>query len=152
MMGYFVCLSNSSLKINPLNWKSKVIDKVAPDIKTAETLSLEQALDDTIHLGNILSELYYGDPNYLKIPIIINEDSKSLVESIFSTKKVKRKTMRVVISKIQEQLFNGTVSDVVHVNSHNQLGDVFTKNKSCPEKLLKVLEQGAIKEEEGNNS
>ena len=103
-------------------------------------------------MGNIFSELYYGDPNYLKTPIKINEDSKSLVESIFSTKKVKRKTMRVVVSKIQEQLFNGTVSDVIHVNSQNQLGDVFTKNRSCSEKLLKVLEQGAIKEEEGNNS
>ena len=119
MMGYFVCLSNNANQINPMNWKSKVIDKVAPDIKTAETLALEQALDDTIHLGNILSEIYFGSENHHRIPITINEDSKSLVESIFSTKKVKRKTMRVVVSKIQEHLTHGIVTDVVHVSSQN---------------------------------
>ena len=147
MMGYFVCLSNRENKINPLNWKSKVIEKVAPDIKTAETLALEQALDDTIHLRNILSEIYFADENHLKIPININEDSKSLVESIFSTKKVKRKTMRVVISKIQEQLINGNIMDVEHVKSQNQLADVFTKCGVCPEKLLKVLESGKLEKE-----
>ena len=50
LMGYFVCVANNESNIIPLNWKSKVLDKVAPDIKSAETLPLEQALDDTIHL------------------------------------------------------------------------------------------------------
>ena len=36
MMGYFLCLSNDKSKISPLNWKSKVIDKVAPDITRPE--------------------------------------------------------------------------------------------------------------------
>ena len=148
MMGYFVCLSNKERQINPLHWKSKLIDKVAPDIKTAETLALEQALDDTIHLGNIFSEIYFGNPNHLKIPIKINEDSKSLVESIFSTKKVKRKTMRVVVSNIQEQLTSGIISDVVHVSSKDQLGDVFTKNRASPDQILRVLELGKIEKDE----
>ena len=74
---------------------------VAPDIKPAETLALEHPLDDVIYLGSILPEIYFGDPNFYRIPIHIKEDSKSLVESIYSTKKVQRKTMRVVIPKIQ---------------------------------------------------
>ena len=86
MMGYFACISNDAMEMNPLNWKSKIIEKVAPDIKSAETLALEQALDDTIHLGNMLSELYFEDPNKFKIPITINKSSKSLFHSIFSRK------------------------------------------------------------------
>ena len=81
-----------------INWKSKVIDKVAQDIKTAETLALENAVDDAIHLTNMISELYTGKLIGYQIPIVVNEDSKSLIESLYSTKKVKRKTMRVVIS------------------------------------------------------
>ena len=150
MMGYFACLANSCSKISPLNWKSKVIDKVAPDIKTAETLALEQALDDCIHLGNMLSEIYCGDPEKHRIPIKIFEDSKSLVESIYSTKKVQRKTMRVVISKIQEHLLSGRVIDVQHVCSKDQLGDVFTKKGASPDNLLRVLENGYI-EHRGEN-
>ena len=70
-------------------------------------------------------EVYYqkyifGDPNFYRIPIHIKEDSKSLVESIYSTKKVQRKTMRVVIPKIQEQMINGVVRNVSHNSSKNQ--------------------------------
>ena len=50
----------------------------------------------------MISELYFGDPSLFEIPIKINEDSKFLGESIFSTKKVKRKTMHIGISKVQE--------------------------------------------------
>ena len=39
VMGYFIGLENKNLKISPLHWKSKVIEKVAEDIKTAETFS-----------------------------------------------------------------------------------------------------------------
>ena len=127
-----------------MNWKSKIIEKVAPDIKTAETLALEQALDDSIYLGNMLSEIYSGDPTKHKVPIQIFEDSKSLVESIYSTKKVQRKTMRVVISKIQEHLLSGIISEVKHVSSKDQLGDVFTKKGACSKNILKVLENGYI--------
>ena len=92
----------------------------------------------------MLLELYFGSPNIYQIPIRVNEDSKSLVESIFSTKKVKRKTMRVVISKIQEHISNGAVFDVRHVTSKDQLGDVLTKKGVCSEKILSVLQTGKL--------
>ena len=57
-MGYFICLANKHLDISPLHWKSCVIDKVTEDIKTAETLALEKALDDAIHISNLITEIY----------------------------------------------------------------------------------------------
>ena len=98
----------------------------------------------------MLLEIYFADPHYHRIPIRVNEDSKSLVQSIFSTKKVQRKTMRVVISKIQEHLTSGIVCDVKHVNTKDQLGDVLTKRGACPEKLLQVLETGVLHQKDEN--
>ena len=40
MMGFSICLSNNETKMSPLHWKSRIIEKVAPDIKTAETPSI----------------------------------------------------------------------------------------------------------------
>ena len=116
VMGSFVCLANDNLKVSPLSWKSKLIDKVAEDIKSAETLALESSLDDCIYLASMLSELYTGSSKN-KLPIYLNEDSKGLVDSLHSTKKVKRKTMRVVISSIQQYMKNGTIKGVNHVKS-----------------------------------
>ena len=93
VMGLIVLLKGKDETVNPLHWKSKVIDKVAEDIKTAETLALEQAIDDSIHLADMLSEVYFGDSEKFKIPLVVNEDSKSLVESLYSMKKVKKKAM-----------------------------------------------------------
>ena len=59
VMGYFICLANSKMDINPLHWKSRVIDKVAEDIKTAETLALETAIDDGIHFYNLLMDIQW---------------------------------------------------------------------------------------------
>ena len=108
VMGYFIALSNSNMKISPLHWKSKVIEKVAEDVKTAETLALETAVDDSIHLADLIAEIYSGEEeSETKIPLKVNGDSASLIESLYSTKKVKRKTMRVVISSIQQNIKRG---------------------------------------------
>ena len=102
---------------------------MAEDIKTAETLALEIAIDDSIHLANLIAEIYTGDAYpKVNIPLIVNEDSASLIDSLYSTKKVKRKTMRVVISSIQQNIKNKTILDVLHVKSRDQIADVFTKS------------------------
>ena len=126
-MGYFICLANRNLQISPLHWKSCVIEKVAEDIKTAETLALEKALDDAIHFSNLVLEIYTGKANLNIIPIVANIDSKSVLESIYSTKKVKRKTMRVVISSLQQHLQNGILSEIRHVQSQDNTADIFTE-------------------------
>ena len=93
MMGFLLVLCNSRGDFSPIHWKSKVIDKVTPDIKTAETIALETALDDAIYISELISELYMGDIHSFNLPIAVNEESKSLIQSLMSTKKVKRKTM-----------------------------------------------------------
>ena len=144
VMGSLICLANDSLKINPLHWKAKMIEKVTPDIKTAETLSLENAIDDAVHLSQMITEIYSENNSNFHLPLIINEDSKALVDSLHSTKKVKRKTMRVVISCIQQYMKTGTIKEINHVRSNEQLADVFTKHGVPKFSIMNTLSKGKI--------
>ena len=67
-----------------------------------------------------------------------NIDSKSLLESIYSTKKVKRKTMRVVISSLRQHLQNGILSEIRHVQSEDNTADIFTKKGANPARIQGV--------------
>ena len=153
VMGYFIAIANDKLEASPLHWKSKVIEKVAEDVKTAETLALETAIDDSIHLSDMIAEIYSGekDPK-TKIPLVINEDSASLIESLYSTKKVKRKTMRVVISSIQQNIKRKRILDIMHVKSKDQLADVFTKSGVHSEKILNVIQRGTLLQKQDQSS
>ena len=145
VMGMFLALKGADKAISPLHWKAKVIDKVAQDIKSAETLALENAVDDAIHLADMISEVYTGEsqPN-IQIPLVINEDSKALIESLHSTKKVKRKTMRVVISSLQQLMKSGRIQSIHHVKSNDQLADVFTKKGVCSDLILDTVSSGTM--------
>ena len=72
--------------------KSKVFDKVTCDIKTAGTIAFQLPLYEAIFVSRTISDIYTGRINSFKLPIVINEDSKSLGQSHLSTKKVKQKT------------------------------------------------------------
>ena len=114
---------------------------MAEDVKTAETLALETAVDDSIHLADLIAEIYSGEEeSETKIPLKVNGDSASLIESLYSTKKVKRKTMRVVISSIQQNIKRGRIQDIFHVKSRDQLADVFTKSGVHSDRILNIMQ------------
>ena len=145
VMGMFIALRGKDHSICPLHWKAKVIDKVAQDIKSAETLALESAVDDAIHLADMISEVYTGDSKpSVQIPLVINDDSKSLIESLYSTRKVKRKTMRVIISSLQQLIKSGRIQAIHHVKSKDQLADVFTKKGVCSDLILDTVSSGTM--------
>ena len=64
-----------------------------------------------------------------KLPILVNEDSKGLVDSLYSTRKVKKKTMRLIISSIQQYIKNGIIKDIIHVSPKDQLSYILTKKR-----------------------
>ena len=54
--------------------------------------------------------------------------------------------MRLVISSIQQKLKEGTIKDIQHVFSKDQLADVLTKKGASNFSLLKTLEKGYIED------
>ena len=95
-------LVNSKGLASPLNWKSKTIQQVCKSVKSAETRSLEQGLEDSIYTSRIISEIMTGKSGS-HIPVEHRIDSKTLHDSIISTKPIEEKTMRHLISWIKQQ-------------------------------------------------
>ena len=64
------------------------------------------------------------------------------METLFSTKKVKRKMIRIIILSIQQYMKKGVLSNIRHVKSKEQLADAFTKTGAHFDLLLEVLRKG----------
>ena len=123
--GRFIGLANKDGNCAPLAWKSKTLQQVCKSVKTAETRSLERGLEDSIYMARIIQEIYSYNQ---QIPVEVNIDSKTLFDSLNSTKQVDEKTCRHLIAWIKQQKDEEkTIQSINWVSAENQLADVFTK-------------------------
>ena len=75
-----------------------------------------------------------------QIPVCMKTDSKTLFDSLKSTKQVEEKTIRHLIAW-QKQRY---IEKVDWVCSEEMLADVFTKKNVQSEPILKVIYQGLL--------
>ena len=136
-------------KGNVISWKTRKIQRVCRSVKAAETRALEEGLDEAIHIGRIVKEIYNGrinlkDPEQL--PVVARTDSKSVWENLHNTRQCEEKVLRNTIAGIKEQLELGLVEEVEWVPTNLQLADCLTKNclPSKSEKLLSVIYSNRI--------
>ena len=87
--GYLIMLVGDDGKCSLLNWQSKQIKRVVRGTLAAETLALNDAVDDGIYLSEIVSELLFNGAKSLSIEIYTN--SKSLYKAIKSKKNILEK-------------------------------------------------------------
>ena len=133
--GFVTILTNPETgKCHPLAWASRKIKRIARSTLAAEILALQDGLHATIFLAQIL-EFITG----LKLRINGYVDSKQLFESLYSSKTVLEKRLRVEISSIQELLQSGEVSRVNWVPTTRQYADCLTKKSGMEQNLVKLL-------------
>ena len=143
--GRLIVLANKSGECSPLVWKSKTIQQVCKSVKTAETRSLERGLEDGIYLARMIAEIYSGDVSEKQIPVSVRIDSRTLLDSINSTKQVDEKTIRHLISWIKQQKEEvKTIEQIDWVSSEKQLADVFTKKDAKTGPILSVVKKGTL--------
>ena len=142
--GRFIALANKSGVCAPLAWKSKTIQQVCKSVKSAETRSLERGLEDSIYLARIIKEIYSGAVSEEQIPVEAKIDSKTLYDSLNSSKQVDEKTIRHLVAWIKQQKDNKTVDSIKWVSSQEQLADVFTKKNVKTDAILTVLSEGNL--------
>ena len=141
--GRFIALSNHNGDCAPLIWKSKTIQQVCKSVKSAETRSLEKGMEDGIYLALVIQEIY-GVSNI--IPVEVNTDSKTLFDSLTSSKQVEEKTIRHLIAWMKQQVEEEKSVDKVNwVSSDEQIADVFTKKNVRTSAILKVVTTGNLK-------
>ena len=119
-----------SRKVCILSWKTKKIPRVCRSVKNAETRSLDDGLDDAIHLARVVKEIYSGKidlKNPKQIPVVARTDSKSLWESLHNTRQCEEKLLRSTIAGIKELMMHGNVQSIDWVPTDQQLADCMTK-------------------------
>ena len=141
--GYLVFLVNgNSGNAAILDWQANKIKRVVRSTLAAETLSLCEGLEASIHLNSIIEELTGSS---VDIHAII--DNKSVVDAVRSTTTVGDKRLRRDISAIKQMLDVGEVKTVTWVKGDQQLADVLTKRGVNGNKLLHALHTGKIEQE-----
>ena len=87
---------NKKGESSPLGWKSKTIQQVCKSVNTAETRSLELGLEDCIFISRMFHEICSGKIGG-QVDVSMKIDSKTLLDSINSTKQVEEKTVMISI-------------------------------------------------------
>ena len=140
--GRYVDLSNKKCKCVPLFWKSKTIPQVCKSVKTAETRSLERGMEDSIYLAKIIQEIYSSNS---QIPVDVSIDSKTLFDSLNSTRQIDEKTVRHLIAwNKQQRGEEKTVQKIKWISAAYQLADCFTKKNVKTDDILRVFTRGNL--------
>jgi hypothetical protein len=143
--GFIIFLRGSDSRCSPIAWRSRVISRVCRSAKSAETVALEDALDMAIGIGRQVVQIQTGQVQDSPIPIIGYTDSKSLIESLKSTKQVDEGPTRLNVARIKDHLKQNLVKEIKWVPTHLQMADPLTKAKVDPTEMRKVLKYGFLK-------
>ena len=113
----------------------------------AKTLALGEALEECYMIRLILLEIYNKESNSEQFPIHCYTDNKFLLESVYSTKTLKVKRLKVDVCIIQEMFDKKEIESINQCSSEKQLADCLTKASASCTKLISVLheESGMLK-------
>ena len=89
VMGRFIFLSDKhEKKVCPIVWKSKTIPTVCKSAKSAETRSADKCIEDAIYIARCVKEIITGERGNSQIAVDVRTDSKSLIDSIESSRQI----------------------------------------------------------------
>ena len=144
--GRITFLTAGKQRCVPLAWKSKTIQQVCKSVKTAETRSLDNGVEDSVYLARTVNEIFTGKSGKQsgQIGVNLKIDSKTLLDTLKSTKQVEEKTVRHIVAWIKQQIEEKKVESVAWVCAEEQLADVLTKTGVKTDPILKVLKAGRL--------
>ena len=100
--GYFIFLVGQNRKCSLLSWQSKKIQRTVHSSLAAEILSLSNAVDTTVFLNKMFSEIYFGGQKDLPIEVIT--DNQSLYDALYSCtcKSISERRLRIDIGMLKK--------------------------------------------------
>ena len=131
--GFIIFLYRNKKLFSPIAWKSFKFKRVVKSTLAAETCFM---------MKSFLCELLKKKISNKVLPIKCYTDNKSLVDSIFSTKTVTEKQLKIDICIILDILKENEVYSLEWCKSESQLADCLTKRTASNTKLLNVLKNG----------
>ncbi len=142
MAGRIVLLVDESGRCCPLSWKSNKIRRVVKSTLAADTLSMQEGLEDSIYLRSMVGELEGKEA--VSIPIVLYIDKKSVREAILSTKMVDDKMLRLDIAAVKENVKGDQNIKMEWCPGKQQLANCLTKRGTTSYHLMQVLQSGQL--------
>ena len=142
---YIILLCDRDYNCCPLSWNSYKLQRVCTSTLAAETLALSDAIEQSILLSTIYSEIILKKPK-ATIPIIALTDSKSLVSATGTTNLVKGKTLRITIASLRESIEKEEFT-LKWIDSNSQISNCLTKAGASDKTLRQILNSGKCSRE-----
>ena len=133
--GYILFLKDRNGKVAPISWQSKKLQRVTKSTLSSETLAVIEGVDAAILIQRQLAE-FTG----LKPKIYVYTDSKSLYETVRTTKVITDKSQRVIISYLRQIVKLGEIK-VEWVDGRDQVADSLTKFGASSNNLKDLLDR-----------
>ena len=138
--GFIVFLVNENRCV-PMFWQSKALKRVVKSTLSAETMAAMEGGEYCFMLKTMLKEIL---DEKLDLPIYAFTDSKSLKDSVYSTKTLSDKRLKVDICVIRDYLRKKEIKEVCWIATEKQLADSLTKAGANSAKLLAVLNSSRL--------
>ena len=126
------------------SWISNKVKSEVSSTLSAETLALNDSLDDAVYFKHIISEIYHDNVREIKIPIAYI-DNKYSDESLRSTKQVQEKRLRIDTAEVQRMLESKKINEINWIPSKENLADELTKRGIDTVVLLQCISIGKLK-------
>ena len=137
--GYIVFIgSEDGSKACPIVWHSGKVKRVVSSTIAAETLSLNEGIEQALYVREIVKVL-----TGFVLEIKAYCDNRSIIDSLQSTKLVSDKNLRIDISKLKDYMSLENVT-LKWVPGAYQLADCLTKSRAPSGNLMEVLKCGNI--------
>ena len=145
-MGRFIFLSDQEEKrVCPIAWKSKTIATVCKSAKSAETRAADKCIEEAVYVARCLKELITGERGDRQLEVDIRTDSKSLIDSIDSSRQIDDKLLRPTVKWMKQMLDGKQVRTVRWVDGENCIADILTKpGAPLTQATMKILETGEM--------
>ena len=128
VMGRFIFLSDQEeRKVCPIVWKSKTIATVCKSAKSAETRSADKCIEEAVYVARCMKELLTGERGHSQLDVDVRTDSKSLIDSIDSSRQIDDKLLRPTVKWIKQMLDGEQLRTIRWVDGTNCIADILTK-------------------------
>ena len=99
-------------------------------------MALLDGVEDCLLIAKLIFELHRG----LNLKIISRVDCKNLRDTIYSSKTIEDKRLKIDLCTARDYLRKGELSEVQLVDTRNQLADALTKTGVDCGKLIEAMQ------------
>ena len=144
MGAHLVLLVARNGRCSVLDWQAKKIRRVVTSTLEAETLSLQEGVENAIFHRLMIEDILCLPEKSLRVEAIV--DNQDTVDAVHSTKAVTSKILRLNIGVLKDKLQREEITLIRWCEGAKQLANCMTKRRASGLSLLDVIRNGYLYE------